>query len=101
MAIVDCARSERSEFGESTEVRHSPPYSIIMYSWYHLTTENHGEYEWENISRIQYYIVLQGMNFQKYSTHLPTHFFNATRYILQELLYFIIVPFSLVYYNIL
>ena len=31
--MVDCARSEHSEFGELTEVRHSPPYSIIMYSW--------------------------------------------------------------------
>jgi len=32
VAIDDCVRSERSEFGEFTEVRHSPLYSIIMYS---------------------------------------------------------------------
>ena len=37
MSIVDCARSEHSEFGESTEIRHSPPYSIIMYSCYDVT----------------------------------------------------------------
>ena len=54
---------------------------------------------WEEGSTI---IVHQGMNFQKYSTCSPTHFFiKLVRYDLPVFLYFYVMSYSLVYYVIL
>ena len=50
MAIIYCIKSENSEFGESTEVRHSPPYSVLctlgpsMHSVGHVITETRNVY---------------------------------------------------------